>query len=188
MKRTFNLKGIVSKSAFVLFVLMISIFMISCDTDQKKVEGEPSKLVDMDKVEDQDNDVKEDPEEVEEDLVEYIVENPLITYTKEDGLYYAYILEGQNEEVSLMHQGHVDDFNNPRISPDGNFIVYTFQDDLYGYNLEVKDYGLIVENVVSYAYFDEQTLIYSAENKGLTKFDLISGDALHEADDNIYPE
>ncbi len=57
------------------------------------------------------------------------------------------------------------------------------------YNMEVKDYGMVEEFIVSYAFSDELSLIYSdTNNKGLTKFDLITGDKLYVEDDNLYED
>ena len=177
LNKAFNLKDIVSKSAFVFIILLISVLMIGCSQEDKIKEDKPQGVVDIGK-EDIDN---EEPEEIEDEEIVYIVENPLITYMKEDGLYFSYLDLGGETRI---HEGA--DINNPKISPDGNYIVYTFEDDLYVFNLEVKDYAMIEEEIVSYAFADEHTLVYSANNKGLTKFDLIRGDKIHEIDDNIY--
>lgn len=177
MNKAINIKHIILKLLFLLFISVVAIFMVSCTPSTPELEDKPpSNVVDIGNEED-----KEETEEPEEELILYSVNNPLITYTKQDGLYFSYLDKG--EEVK-MHEG--EDFSQPLISPKGEFIVYTFEGDLYGYNLEVRDYGMIVEEVVSYAFADDQTLIYSASNMGLTKFDMIDGTITHEPDDNIY--
>ena len=182
MNKVYSIKNIVSKVAFVLGILLISIFLISCSPEDKDIgNDQPQNLVDLGNQEDKEEPENKEGQVVEEEPIQYIVENPLMTYIKEDGLYFSYL---DSVEETRMHEGG--DFRNPRISPDGNFIVYTFEDDLYAYNLEVKDYALIQEDIVSYAFADEVTLIYSGSNKGLTKFNLLDGDKTHEADDNIY--
>ena len=183
MNKAFSLKDIVLKSAFVLSILLISAFMVSCSPTDNELEGkEPQNIVDVGQGQDkEDKENTEEAEETEDEEIIYIVENPLMTYMKEDGLYFSYLDDGGE---TRMHEG--EDISNPRISPDGNYLVYTVEDDLYVYNLEVKDYVMIEEEIVSYAFADEHTLIYSASNKGLSKFDLITGDKIHQADDNIY--
>ena len=181
MNKTFNLKDIVLKSVLLLILLLIAIFLISCSPMDDIQEKDHQNLVDVGKEEVKDTDENEEPEEAKDEEIIYIVENPLITYMKEDGLYYSYLDDGGE---TIIHEG--EDINNPRISPDGNYIVYTFEGDLYVYNLEVNDYALAEEEIVSYAFSDEHTLIFSSTNKGLTKFDLIDGKMTHEVDDNIY--
>lgn len=177
MNKAINIKHIILKLLFLLFILVVAIFMVSCTPSAPESEDkQPNNVVDIGTEEN-----KEEVEEPEEELILYSINNPLITYTKQDGLYFSYL--DIDEEVR-MHEG--EDFNQPKISPGGEFIVYTFEGDLYGYNLEVRDYGMIVEEVVSYAFADDQTLIYSASNMGLTKFDMIDGTITHEPDDNIY--
>ncbi len=178
--KIFGAESILVKVILILSIISISVFMISCSPVVKDiVEETPQNVVDVVKEDNKENDDQEINEKDEDNL--YMVENPLITYMKEDGLYFAYINDG---EETIMHPGS--EMSNPKISPDGDYIVYTFEDDLYVYNMEVKDYVEIEDEVVSYAFADNHTLVYSAKNKGLTKFDLITGDKIHEVDDNIY--
>ena len=183
MNKTYKLKNIVLKSVFILFILLMSFIMISCSpVDENLGKEEPQNIVDAVVEKDEE---EEEPEEVkeEEQIIEYIVENPLITYIKDDGLYFSYLDDGIEMR---MHEAQ--GISNPRISPDGNFIAYTFEDGLYVYNLEVKDYGKVEDGVLSYAFADDYSIIFSDINRGLTKFHLITGDKIQVEDDFIYED
>lgn len=183
LSKAYSIKDILIKLLFVVILILMAGIITSCNPAVKDDEvNDPPNIVDVIEEEDKDNIDTEEPEEIKEPDILYIVKNPLMTYTKDDGLYFAYLDTG---EETKMHHG--EDFLNPKISPDGNYIAYTFENDLYVYNLEVKDYGLIEELIVSYAFSEEHALVYSdTNNKGLTKFDLITGDKIYQEDDNIY--
>lgn len=107
--------------------------------------------------------------------------SPLITYIKEDGLYYSYINDGKE---TIIHMGT--GFLNPIISKMGSYIAYTHGDNLYICDILEFKSEKIDSTVISYDWVDDGTIVYSTDNGGLTKLNLITGESVVQNDDYKY--
>ena len=93
-----------------------------------------------------------------------------IVFVKDEGLYFTYLNGG--EEVMLHKRYKGKEFSYPIISKTGDYIAYTYGEDLYVFDFEKKEYKKIAEKIVSYDWVDNKTIIYSTEKSGFAIFNL----------------
>lgn len=134
------------KSIFVLVLIVVSGFLISCGVLANKDQN-----------------------------------SPLITYIKDDGLYYSYLNDGEETRIHIGTE-----FINPLISEMGSYIAYTHDDNLFIYDISKNKSEKIDSIIISYDWVDDSTIIYSTNNGGLTNLNLITNESRVLRDDYIY--
>ncbi|WP_352404888.1 hypothetical protein [Sporanaerobacter acetigenes] len=104
-----------------------------------------------------------------------------IVYTKEDGLYFSYLNNGEETEV---HEGK--EFSYPIISKSGDYIAYTNKDSLYIYDMKEKKYEKIADKIVSYDWTDDKTIVYATNEPGFTMFNVLTKEKTKHLDEYYY--
>lgn len=100
--------------------------------------------------------------------------NDFAVMIKEDGLWAVNLSKSSNEII--IDKGGA--FKNPSISPDGQNVAYTKDEDLYISPIDLtqgkKEVTKVSEKVVSYSWSNSSDLAYSTEKGGLNGFNLKS--------------
>lgn len=106
------------------------------------------------------------------EIIEDRNSNGFAVIVKENGLWIVDLVNLGGEVI--IDKGGL--FKNPRISPEGQNVAYTKDEDLYIYSIDLakgeKEIIKVAENVVSYGWVDNNELAYSTEKGGLNGFDL----------------
>lgn len=98
--------------------------------------------------------------------------NDFAIMVKENGLWTVDLLNPGGEVI--IDKGGL--FKNPRISPDGQYVAYTKDEELYISTIDLtggqKEVIKISEKIVSYGWLNSSELAYSTEKGGLNGFNL----------------
>ena len=115
--------------------------------------------------------------------------NSFVVYAKDDGLYFTYLNNGEEIKIHERYEGR--EFSYPIISRSGDYIAYTYNGDLYVFDFENENSDKLAGKVVSYDWIDNDTLIYSTEEKGFAIYNLKPKDKFPKKQmfiDNYYYE
>ncbi len=113
------------------------------------------------------------------------VNNSLVTFLKEDGLYFTYLDGG--EEIKI-HEG--DSFEFPLVSKSGNYIAYTQNGSLYIYDIKNGEYEKVADEInhyyIAYDWVDDENIVYATKNSGFAMFNASTKETKVHSDEHYY--
>ncbi|MDI9475388.1 MAG: hypothetical protein ACOX0L_01065 [Natronincolaceae bacterium] len=113
------------------------------------------------------------------------INNSLVVYLKNDGLYFAYLDGG--EEVKIQDG---DSFEYPLVSKSGNYIAYTQNGSLYIYDIKNGEYEKIADEInhyyIAYDWVDDENIVYATKNSGFATFNVSTKETKEHSDEHYY--